>query len=221
MSTYDTTTDAPGAQSSSGGAQEKAQEAAQVAQEKAQEAKGAARDRIRTEVDTRSTQAGEQAGTVAQDVRSVSEHLRSQGKDKPAEYADKAAERVEQIGDYLKRADGNAILRDVEDFGRQKPWAVMAGGLALGALASRFLKASSSRRYREMESTGNLPARRADVNRAALSPGIGAGTGATTPTTPPAPGVTSPVPGAPERELSLTGGVMPERPATPRPGTSE
>ena len=32
-------------------------------------------------------------------------------------------------------------------FGRRQPWAVIAGGLALGFAASRFLKASSSRRY--------------------------------------------------------------------------
>ena len=179
MSTYDTTTDAP-----NGGAQEKAQQA-----------KGAARDRVRTEVDTRSTQVGEQAGTVAHDVRSVSEHLRSEGKDKPAEYAEKAAQRVEQVGDYLKRADGDKILRDAEQFGRERPWAVMAGGIVLGIAASRFLKASSSRRYREMETSSNLPARRADVSPGAISP--------------PAPGVTAPVPGAPERELSLTGGVVP------------
>jgi hypothetical protein len=208
LSSYDTTTDGQtGADQSTG----KAQEAAQVAQDKAQEAKGAARDRVRTEVDTRSTQAGEQAQTVAQDVRSVSEHLRSEGKDKPAELADKAAERVADLGDYLKRSDGDAILRDVEQFGRQKPWAVMAGGLVLGIAASRFLKASSSRRYHEMESSSNLPARRADVDRGALPPVAGTSTGVT----PPTPGVTSPVPGAPERELSLTGGVMPERPGTP------
>jgi hypothetical protein len=225
LSTYDTTTGAQsGATQGTGGAQQKAQEATQVAQEKAQEAKGAARNRVRTEVDTRSTQAGEQAGTVAQDVRSVGEHLRSQGKDKPAEYADKAAQRVEDIGDYLKRSDGDAILRDVERFGRQRPWAVMAGGLVLGVVASRFLQASSSRRYHEMESSRNLPARRTDVDRAAISPGVGAGAGVggapSTATTPPAPGVTSPVPGAPERELSLSGGVMPERPATPGSGAT-
>src|SRR5205085_99634 len=135
-----------------------------------------------------------------------------------------AAERAEQVGDYLKRADGDAILRDAEQLGRDKPWVVMAGGIALGIAASRFLKASSSRRYREMETTSNLPARRSDVDRGALTSGAGT-TGAgrygttpaapATPATPGAPGVTSPVPGAPERELSLTGGVMPERPATP------
>jgi len=227
LSTYDTTTTAPDGQSGASGAQEKAQEAAQVAQDKAQQAKGAASDRVRTEVDTRSTQAGEQVQSAAQDARSVGEHLRSQGKDKPAELADKAAQRAEQIGDYLKRSDGDTILRDAERLGRDKPWAVMAGGLALGIAASRFLKASSSRRYREFESSSNLPARRTDVDRGALA--TGAGTYGTTPparpgtpATPGAPGVTTPVPGAPERELSLTGGVMPERPATPgatAPGT--
>jgi ribosomal protein S15P/S13E len=199
LSSYETTTAGPANGEAETG---KAQEAAQVAQEKAQEAKGKARDRVSTEVDTRSTQAGEQAESVAQDVRSVGEHLRSQGKDKPAEYADKAAERVAEISDYLKRSDGDAILRDAERLGRDKPWAVMAGGIALGIVASRFLKASSSRRYRELESSSNLPARRADVDRAAISP-----------TPSPAADATRPVPGAPERELSLSGGVVPQRPA--------
>src|SRR3954469_17506600 len=144
LSTYDTTTSAQGGQSGNGGAQEKAQEkaqeATQVAQEKAQQAKGAARDRARTEVDTRSTQAGEQVQSAAQDARSVGEHLRSQGKDKPAELADKAAERAEQIGDYLKRSDGDTILRDAERLGREKPWAVVAGGGAPGLAPPRLLE---------------------------------------------------------------------------------
>jgi hypothetical protein len=200
LSTYDTTT--PGTTAGQtgndpGGATAKAQEAAGQAQEKAQQAAGQARNRVRDEVDTRSTQAGRQAETVASDVRSVGEHLRSEGKDKPAEYADKAAARVAELGDYLKRSDGDAILRDVERFGRDKPWAVMAGGVVIGIAASRFLKASSSRRYHEQESSPSLPARTADVDRDVP------------PTPAPAPAATSSVPGAPERELSLTGGVLP------------
>ena len=214
MSTYDTTTDgAPGQtardpDSATAKAQEKAQDAAGQAQDKAQQAAGQARDRVRDEVDTRSTQAGQQAQTVANDVRSVGEHLRAEGKDKPAELADKAAARVADLGDYLKRSDGDAILRDVERFGRDKPWAVMAGGVVLGIAASRFLKASSSRRYHEQESSASLPARRADVDRDALPP-----VPAASPTPPPA--ATAPVPGAPERELSLTGGVLPQQETGP------
>ena len=202
MSTYDTHTAGPESHtgrdpdSAAGKAQDKAQEAASQAQEKAQQAAGQARSRVRDEVDTRSTQAGEQAGTVAQDVRSVGEHLRSQGKDKPAEYADKAAERVADLSDYLKRSDGDAILRDVERFGRERPWAVIAGGVALGIAASRFLKASSSRRYQESEGRRNLPARRQDVDPDVVL------------------AASTPTPGAPERELTLSGGVMPP-PSTP------
>jgi ElaB/YqjD/DUF883 family membrane-anchored ribosome-binding protein len=128
-------------------AKEKAQEAAGQAKEKAQDAAGQAKNRLTTEVDTRSTQAGEQLRSTADDVRSVAVELRGQGKDKPAELAEKAAEQVQQVGDYLHRADGDRLLRDAEDFARSKPWAVAVGGLALGFAASRFLKASSGRRY--------------------------------------------------------------------------
>jgi hypothetical protein len=134
-------------QSSPAGAKEKAQEAAGQAKDKASEAAGQAKNRFASEVDTRSTQAGERLRTTADDVRSVAVELRGQGKDKPAELAEKAAERVQQVGDYLHRSDGDRLLRDAEDFARSKPWAVAAGGLALGFAASRFLKASSARRY--------------------------------------------------------------------------
>ena len=39
------------------------------------------------------------------------------------------------------------MLRDVEDFARRRPWIVAGIGLAAGLAASRFLKASSERRY--------------------------------------------------------------------------
>jgi hypothetical protein len=123
------------------------------AKEKAQEVKGQAKNRVSEQVDQRSTQAGQQVSTMAQDARSVADELRNQGKDQPAKLAEQAAQRAESLGDYLQNADGDRILRDVEDFGRRQPWAVIAGGLALGFAASRFLKASSSRRYEESYSS--------------------------------------------------------------------
>lgn len=137
-------------------AQEKAKEVAGQAQEKAQEAGQQVRGRLRDQVDQRSTQAGEQIGGTVGDVRSFAEQLREQGKDKPAEYAERAADRADRVGSYLSEADGDRILRDVEDFGRRNPWAVVAGGLALGFVASRMLKASSSERYRSSQSVGAL-----------------------------------------------------------------
>jgi ElaB/YqjD/DUF883 family membrane-anchored ribosome-binding protein len=142
-------------------AQEKAKQVAGQAQEKAQDAHQEARKRLREQVDQRSTQAGDQIRGTAEDVRSVAMELRSQGKDTPARYAEQAADRVERAGDWLRDSDGDRILRDVEDFARRNPWAVVAGGLALGFAASRLLKASSGERYRSSvgNGSGTLPSR--------------------------------------------------------------
>ena len=134
-------------QRSGGQAKDKAQEAAGQAQERAQEAAGEAKGKLREQLDQRSTQAGEQVGSTAKDVRTVGEELRKQGKDKPAQLADQVAERADRLGTYLKESDADRILRDIENVGRKQPWAVAAGGLALGFLGSRFLKASSQKRY--------------------------------------------------------------------------
>jgi hypothetical protein len=137
--------------------QEKAREVAGQAQERVQDATQQAKGRVREQVDQRSTQAGEQISSAADDVRSVAQELRTQGKETPARYAEQAAEKVHQAGEWLRDADGDRILRDVEDFARRKPWAIAAGGLALGFAASRLLKASSSERYRSLTSNGSGP----------------------------------------------------------------
>jgi hypothetical protein len=120
---------------------------AQVAQDKARGALGQARGRLGDQVDQRSTQAGERVAGTASDVRSIAEELRNQGKDAPANLAEQVANQADRVGDYLKEASGDRLLRDVEDFARRQPMLVAAGGLVLGFAASRFMKASSSRRY--------------------------------------------------------------------------
>jgi hypothetical protein len=139
--------------------QEKAQELAGQAQDKAQEAAQQARGKAQQLVDERSTQAGEQIATQASDLRSVGEQLREQGKEGPAKVADQVAERAERLGGYLKDNDADRLLNDLEDLGRKNPWAVALGGLALGFAASRFLKASSQKRYDQQGSLSQLPER--------------------------------------------------------------
>ena len=198
--------DSPTESSTTDQAKEKAQAAAGQAKEKAG-------SQLRSQVDQRSTDAGHRVGGIASDVRAVGESLREQGKDQPAKLAEQAADRAERLGSYLKQADGEAILRDVEDFGRRQPWAVMFGGLAAGFLASRFLKASSSRRAQ----TGYQPSAR---------PQNANGTTPPAPATPPATGPGAPVTrepgpsaGRPAENVSLTGGVLPpQTPGATRPG---
>jgi hypothetical protein len=126
---------------------------AEVAQEKARGAAQQARSRFKDQVDQRSTQAGERLSGTAADVRSVAEELRRQGKDTPANLAEQTAGQADRVADYLKGASGERILRDVEGLARGKPWAVAAGGLVVGFVASRFLKASSSRRYQAAQTS--------------------------------------------------------------------
>ena len=128
-------------------------EQAQVAQERARGAAGQTRSRLRDQVDQRSTRAGERLSGTAADVRSVAEELRRQGKDTPARLAEQTAGQTDRVADYLKGASGERLLRDIEDFARRQPWAVAAGGLMLGFTASRFLKASSSRRYQAAQTS--------------------------------------------------------------------
>jgi hypothetical protein len=136
---------------------DKATEVAGQAQEKAQQAAGQAKDQVRGQIDQRSTDAGTKVSAQGSDLRAVGDQLREQGKDGPAKLADQAANHVERAGGWLSESDADKILRDVEDAARKNPWAVAAGGLALGFAASRFLKASSSDRYQARSGTSDSP----------------------------------------------------------------
>jgi hypothetical protein len=128
---------------------EKAQEATGQLQERAQDVKGQARDRMRKQLDSRSTQAGEQATSLAATFRKTGDQLRSDGNDGQARIVDEAAERIERLGSYLRQANGDRMLRDVEEFGRRRPWALALAGGVVGLMSARFLKSSSSRRYHQ------------------------------------------------------------------------
>jgi hypothetical protein len=212
LQTYSTQSNGPttaGGASATDQAKDKAQQATNAAKDQAQQAAGQAKGALRTQVDQRSTQAGERVSGFVSDVRSVSDQLRQQGKDQPAKLAEQAAARAERVGDYLKQSDADRILGDVEDFGRRQPWAVIAGGVTLGLVASRFLKASSSRRYEQRsQSWRQLPARTYDVSPA--TSGIETGTvstGPTVPSTPPPPdrAATTPLPTGTPGAVAPTG----------------
>jgi hypothetical protein len=175
-------------------------EVASQAQEKAQQVAGQAQERLQAQVDQRVAQLSSQVSERASDLHSVSDTLREQGKEGPAKAAEQLAGYVEKAGGYLQEKDAGTLLSDAEDLGRRQPWAVAAGGLALGFAASRFLKASSGRRYDRRltvpEPAGvrvtGVPAARGVAGavpppsgvRVAGAPMPGGGTGAGTPPAP-------------------------------------
>ena len=145
------------AQQAKQAAQDKAQQAQEKVQDAAAQAGGQARERMRSQVDERSTQAGQQIGSTAETINKVAESLEQEGKEGPARAARQAAERAQRMGSYLERSNSDQLLSDVEDFGRQRPWAVALAAAGVGFAAARFLKASSSQRYQSRSAPAATP----------------------------------------------------------------
>ena len=138
-------------ETSSGGsvpdqAKQQAQRAKEQAVDKAGEAKEQVQSKLRSQIEERKSDAATKLNSTLQDVRSVGEELRKQGKDGPARVADQVAERGDKLASYLDSKDADELLREIEDYGRRNPWAVIAGGVVVGFAASRFLRASSQQR---------------------------------------------------------------------------
>lgn len=151
------------------------EDAAATAQQKASELKEQGRSKLSETLDERTTRAGGQARQMAQALRRSGEQLREQGEaQQVAGVTEGAAERVERLGGYLERTSGDEFLRDAEHFARQRPWMVAGLGLMVGLAASRFLKASSERRYDS--TTGGRYRSRYGYGYSDASAGLGAGT---------------------------------------------
>ncbi|HEY0396343.1 MAG TPA: hypothetical protein VGD01_17840 [Candidatus Elarobacter sp.] len=118
--------------------------------ESAQNALDQGKSLLGKQLDDRTTQIGQQIDSVAQELRNVGDQLRQSGPiGLAAGYVDQAADLVSQLGRYLQDADSDRLIADLETVARANPWGIAAGALVLGFAASRFLKTSSARRYRE------------------------------------------------------------------------
>ena len=133
-----------GVRERAGGAVE---DAASAAQDKAIELRSKGASQLRDQLDTRTTDVGRQAKTVAQALRQSGQNLRGEGNTQAASVTNSAAERVEQLGEYLERIQGDELLRDAERFARRRPWLLAGMTLFAGLVASRMMKASSEQRY--------------------------------------------------------------------------
>lgn len=143
-----------GVRERAGGAVE---DAASAAQDKAMELRSKGANQLRGQLDTRTTDVGRQAKSVAQAFRQSGEKLRGDGNTQAASATDMAAQRVEQLGEYLERVQGDELLRDAERFARQRPWLLAGIGMFAGLVASRMMKASSEQRYESSSSQGTMP----------------------------------------------------------------
>ena len=99
------------------------------------------------------SRAGDALAQLASAVRKGGEDMREQ-QPQIAGFADTAAGQVEKAAQFVRETDVQGLLREAEGFARRQPAVFLGGVLALGLLASRFLKASPER-----GSTGSTPGR--------------------------------------------------------------
>jgi ElaB/YqjD/DUF883 family membrane-anchored ribosome-binding protein len=102
------------------------------------------------------TKTGETLEGVARAIRDAGEGLR-QERPEIAGMADTAAQRVEEVSTYLRDHDAREVIDASQEYARRQPAVVVAGALALGLLAGRFLR------------SGQPPQPKTDGNRAGMS----------------------------------------------------
>jgi ElaB/YqjD/DUF883 family membrane-anchored ribosome-binding protein len=136
-----------------GSAQGKASEVAGTAKDQAgqvaNEAKAHAQELAGQTADQLNTQAGEQAQRLSSTLGELSDQLGSMadggepGTTAHAVVSD-LADRSGRLSSYLADREPREILRDVQDFGRRRPAAFIAGAAVAGLLVGRFGKVAKN-----------------------------------------------------------------------------
>jgi ElaB/YqjD/DUF883 family membrane-anchored ribosome-binding protein len=85
------------------------------------------------------TKTGETLEQVARAIRDAGQGLR-QERPEIAGLADTAAQRVEEVSAYLREHDAREVIDATQEYARRQPTVVVAGALAIGLLAGRFLR---------------------------------------------------------------------------------
>jgi hypothetical protein len=104
---------------------------------------GTAQQQVGTQVNTQLGRGAEMLDQVSRAIRQTGEQMRGE-QPQIAGLADTAAQQVDRVGQYLRGTDFQGVVRGAEDFARRQPAVFLGGALALGLVASRFLKASPS-----------------------------------------------------------------------------
>jgi len=124
----------------------KTSEVVDQAKQKTGEAMDQARESAFAMMGQQKTRAAEGLGSVASALRQTGESLRGSEQGAFAQYAERAADKVEQVAGQLRDKDMDELLYEAERFARREPELFLGGAVLLGLLASRFVKASNSRR---------------------------------------------------------------------------
>ena len=114
------------------------------AREVVNQAKDRAGEKIESRIVDSKTRAAETLSGVASTLLSSSAQLREQNQEGASRAIERAAEGVERFASYLQDTDVDDVVEQVHEFARRQPAAFIGGAFALGFIASRFLKATTT-----------------------------------------------------------------------------
>lgn len=127
-------------------AREYARGAAAEARQQASRLADEAQQRARSLIEQQKVTAADAVHGWASALRTTARQLEEQEQGMSGRYAEWAADGIDRISRSLREQDLDALVHQVEDFARRQPALFLGGAVALGFLASRFLKSSAERR---------------------------------------------------------------------------
>jgi hypothetical protein len=135
------TTGAGSARGMTAGTEPAADRLATAASDVAERAAQTAQQQVSMRLNGQLSRAGDMLDQVAAAIRQGGDQVRGDMPD-VASFTETAAGKVEEASTFLRSHDLDDIVREAESFARRQPVVFIGGALALGLLASRFLKAA-------------------------------------------------------------------------------
>jgi hypothetical protein len=114
--------------------------------DKAREMKDLAMERGEQKYEEGKRRAGGEIHAVARAFRTAANELRADDHASTGRWIEMAADRVEEMADGIERQDLSTLMRESRRMARRNAGAFLAGAVALGFVASRFLKAEPDHR---------------------------------------------------------------------------
>ncbi len=132
-------------------AKQQTQQLGAQARQQASELANRGGEQVKSQLANQKHEASQREVPVQSALRETGQQLRKQGQGSVAGYADQAADQVERVSGYLRETDVDEIVDEARGFARRRPGVFLGGAVALGFLATRFLKSTSQ----EAGSAGN------------------------------------------------------------------
>jgi hypothetical protein len=126
-----------------GQAKQQGQQLAQQARQQAGDLANRGTEQVKSQLANQKHDASQRMVPIQTALRETGQQLRKQGQGSVAGYADKAADQVERFSAYLRETEVDEIVDEARSFARRRPAVFLGGAVALGFLATRFLKSTS------------------------------------------------------------------------------